>query len=214
MNRRDSLKALGLLAAGSGVLAASCKDDKSSGQAGKAAAGSSEKLPGVQEFEYKRTEALMAEKFFTDHELATITVLADIIIPKDDVSGSASEAGVPAFIEFMSKDIPSYQTPLRGGLKWLDVQCQKNYGNAFVKCKKDEQIAMVDEIAYPQKAKPEMAQGVAFFSLMRDLTSTGFFTSEIGVKDIGYVGNKPGVWNGVPADVLKQYGFDPEKFFG
>ena len=59
-----------------------------------------------------------------------------------------------------------------------------------------------------------MAQGVAFFSLMRDLTSTGFFTSEMGVKDIGYVGNKPGVWNGVPADVLKQYGFDPEKFFG
>ncbi|WP_156308448.1 gluconate 2-dehydrogenase subunit 3 family protein [Sphingobacterium endophyticum] len=213
MNRRDSLKALGLIAAGSGVLAGACKDDKNQG-AKQAVEGSSEKLPGVQEFEYKRTEALMAEKFFTEHELATITVLSDIIIPKDDVSGSASEAGVPAFIEFMAKDIQSYQTPLRGGMKWLDVHCQKAYGNAFIKCKKEEQIAVVDEIAYPQKARPEMAQGVAFFSLMRDLTSTGFFTSEMGVKDIGYQGNKPGVWNGVPADVLTSHGFDPNKFFG
>lgn len=213
MNRRDSLKALGLIAAGSGVLAGACKDDKNQG-AKQAVEGSSEKLPGVQEFEYKRTEALIAERFFTDHELATITILSDIIIPKDDVSGSASEAGVPAFIEFMSKDIPSYQTPLRGGMKWLDVHCQKTYGNAFIKCKKEEQIAVVDEIAYPQKARPEMAQGVAFFSLMRDLTSTGFFTSEMGVKDIGYQGNKPGVWNGVPADVLTSHGFDPNKFFG
>ncbi|MCT1532211.1 gluconate 2-dehydrogenase subunit 3 family protein [Sphingobacterium daejeonense] len=213
MNRRDSLKALGLIAAGSGVLASACKDEK--GQATKVATeGSSDMMPGVQEFEHKRTEALKAEKFFTEHEMATITVLADIIIPKDDVSGSASEAGVPAFIEFMSKDIPSYQTPLRGGLKWLDVQCQKTYGNAFIKCKKDQQIAMIDEIAYPQKAKPEMAYGVAFFSMMRDLTSTGFFTSEMGVKDIGYKGNTPGVWNGVPADVLAAHGFDPNKFFG
>lgn len=213
MNRRDSLKALGLIAAGSGVLAGACKDDKNQG-AKQAVEGSSEKLPGVQEFEYKRTQALIAERFFTDHELATITVLSNIIIPKDDISGSASEAGVPAFIEFMAKDIPSYQTPLRGGMKWLDVYCQKTYGNAFIKCNKENQIAVVDEIAYPQKARPEMAQGVAFFSLMRDLTSTGFFTSEMGVKDIGYQGNKPGVWNGVPADVLTSHGFDPNKFFG
>lgn len=213
MNRRDSLKALGLIAAGSGVLAGACKDDKSQG-AKETVEGTSDKLPGVQDFEHKRTEALKAEKFFSDHELATITVLADIIIPKDEHSGSASEVGVPAFIEFMSKDIPSYQTPLRGGLKWLDVHCQKNYGNAFVKCKSEQQLAVVDAIAYPQKAKPEMAQGVAFFSMMRDLTSTGFFTSEMGVKDIGYQGNKPGVWNGVPADVLTAHGFDPEKFFG
>lgn len=213
MNRRDSLKALGLIAAGSGVLAGACKDDKNQG-AKQAVEGSSEKLPGVQEFEYKRTQALIAERFFTDHELATITILSNIIIPKDDISGSASEAGVPAFIEFMAKDIPSYQTPLRGGMKWLDVYCQKKYGNAFIKCNKENQIAVVDEIAYPQKARPEMAQGVAFFSLMRDLTSTGFFTSEMGVKDIGYQGNKPGVWNGVPADVLTSHGFDPNKFFG
>jgi len=213
MNRRDSLKALGIIAVGSGAMATACKEEK--GQSTKTAVEeATDKLPGVQEFEYKRTKALEAETFFTEHEMATITVLSDIIIPRDDVSGSASEAGVPAFIEFMAKDIPSYQTPLRGGLKWLDVQCQKNYGNVFVKCKKLQQIAMVDEIAYPQKTKPEMTYGVVFFSMMRDLTSTGFFTSEIGVKDIGYQGNRPGVWNGVPADVLTAHGFDPEKFFG
>ena len=63
-----------------------------------------------------------------------------------------------------------------------------------------------DEIAYPKKAKPEMQQGVAFFNLMRNLTATGFYTSEIGVKDVGYLGNTPNQWNGVPDDVLKQYG--------
>ncbi len=65
---------------------------------------------------------------------------------------------------------------------------------------------MVDQIAYPAKAKPEMKQGVSFFNLMRNLTLTGFFTSEMGVKDLGYAGNTPNRWNGVPDEVLKQYG--------
>jgi len=206
MNRRDSLKALGLIAAGSSVIAGACKDDKTKVQ--KDVAGKGDKLPGVQDFEYERTQELLSETFFTEHEMATITVLADIIIPKDEVSGSASEAGVPAFIEFMVKDIPSNQVPMRGGLRWLDLQSQKRYKNPFIKCKKEEQLALVDEIAYPEKAKPEMMQGVAFFSLMRNFTTSGFFTTEMGIKDLGYVGNRPGVWTGVPADVLKAHGFD------
>jgi len=212
MNRRDTLKALGLIAAGSGVLAGSCKQNNKEAVA--SVGDGTEKLPGVQDFEHERTTTLYAEKFFNDHEMATITVLADIIIPKDDVSGSASDAGVPAFIEFMVKDLPSNKIPMRGGLKWLDVHCQKRFGNVFIKCKDQEQIAVIDDIAYPEQAKPEMAQGVAFFSLMRNLTSSGFFTAEIGVKDIGYQGNRPGVWNGVPAEVLKEHGFDTERFFG
>jgi len=211
MNRRESLKALGLVAAGSGLLAGACKDDKSKSVQ---AVADADKLPGVMDWEHERTQKLLEEKFFTDHEMATITVLADIIIPKDEVSGSASEAGVPEFIEFMVKDLPDNKTPMRGGLKWLDLQAQRRYGDAFVNCKEVDQLALVEEIAYPEKAKPEMQQGVAFFSLMRNLTSSGFFTSEIGIKDIGYAGNRPGVWNGVPEDVLKEHGFDPEKFFG
>lgn len=210
MNRRESLKALGFIAAGSGLLTAACntKDAKNT------TAVNADKLPGVQDFEYERTARLKEEKFFDEHEMATITVLADIIIPKDSKSGSASEAGVPDFIEFIVKDLPDNKIPMRGGLRWLDLQTKRRHGNVFIKCDTKDQLALIDEIAYPELAKPEMQQGAAFFSLMRNLTSSGFYTSEIGIKDIGYAGNKPGVWNGVPDDVLKEHGFDPTKFFG
>jgi gluconate 2-dehydrogenase gamma chain len=101
--------------------------------------------------------------------------------------------------------MPEHQTPMRGGLRWLDVQCLNRWGKAFKDCTQPQQMELVDAIAWPKKAKPEMAQGVAFFSLMRNLTATGFYTSEIGVKDVGYIGNVPNQYNGVPEDVLKQY---------
>ncbi|SFC27174.1 Gluconate 2-dehydrogenase subunit 3 [Parapedobacter composti] len=204
MNRRDSIKALGLAAAGSTLLAVdACRPSPEA----KKAINEREKLPGVTDTEHERNSRLDSEQFFTAHELKTISVLAAIIIPADEVSGSAADAGVPEFIEFMAKDIPGYQTPLRGGLKWLDVQSQRRYGAVFAECEEQEQLALVDEIAYPAKAKPGMEPGVAFFSLMRNLTASGFFTSEMGVKDIGYVGNRPGVWDGVPQDVLQAHGF-------
>lgn len=156
--------------------------------------------------ELVREKALMAETFFDEHEMKTISVLCDIIIPKDDVSGSATEAGVPAFIEFMAKDRPEHQTPLRGGIKWLDLQCMRRFNAAFVTCNASQQIEMVDEIAFPEKAKPEMSAGVAFFNRMRDLTACGFFTSKIGLTDLDYRGNRPNQWNGVPQEVLDQYG--------
>lgn len=176
--------------------------------------GEKEKAPDApRELNYDRTDAemvrekaLMSEKFFADHEMKTIAVLCDIIIPKDDVSGSATEAGVPDFIEFMAKDRPDYQTPLRGGIKWLDLQCMRRYDADFVSCKPEQQIEMVDEIAFPAKAKPEMHAGVAFFNTMRDLTACGFFTSKMGLADLGYMGNRPNQWNGVPQEVLDQYG--------
>ena len=206
MNRRDSLKALGLTALSTGVLLQACKSDNATDQTEVAAKDS--KQPGREAFEVERDKALNAAKFFNDHEMATITVLADIIIPKDGKSGSASDAKVPDFIEFIVKDIPSHQTPMRGGLKWLDIQCLSRYGKTFKDASAEQQIDMVDDIAYPNKVKPGMAQGVAFFNKMRDLTASGFFTSEIGVKDVEYLGNTPNQWRGVPEDVLKQYGFE------
>jgi hypothetical protein len=157
--------------------------------------------------EIKNEKRILAmEKFFTDHEMATIAILADIIIPADEVSGSATDAKVPEFIEFIVKDMPNHQTPLRGGLRWLDVHCMKRFDKSFKDCDSKQQLEVVDEIAYPErKIKPRMEQGVAFFSKMRDMVATGFYTSQIGVKDIGYVGNTPTQWNGVPLDVLKQY---------
>lgn len=204
MNRRDSIKALGLAAAGSGLLLNSCRSENTDKHT---TPDLGDKLPGVQDFEHVRNQRLHGERFFTEHEAATITVLANIIIPADGVSGNAADAGVPAFIEFMVKDIPSYQTPMRGGLKWLDVQSQKRFGTSFVECDDQQQLQLVDDIAYPGKARPELQQGVAFFSLVRNLTASGFFTSEMGVEDIGYVGNRPGVWDGVPSDVLEAHGF-------
>ena len=163
---------------------------------------------GRQDFEIERDKRLLGETFFTPHEMATITVLADIIIPKDEKSGSASEAGVPAFIEFIVKDIPGHQLPMRGGLRWLDLECLNRFEKPFLDCQKAQQIEVVDDIAYPNKVKPGMEQGAAFFNRMRDLTATGFFTSEMGIEDLGYVGNSPGPWDGVPADVLAQYGLE------
>ncbi|AMQ00343.1 Transcriptional initiation protein Tat [Pedobacter cryoconitis] len=206
MNRRESLKALGLTAISSAVLLEACKPgalkiDKAADE--KAAA-----QPGREAFEVERDNALNAAKFFNAHEMATIAILSDIIIPKDGKSGSATDAKVPEFIEFIVKDIPSHQIPMRGGLKWLDIQCLNRFQQTFKDASEKQRIEMVEDIAYPKKVKPGMQQGAAFFSLMRDLTASGFFTTEMGVKDLGYVGNVPNKWTGVPADVLKQYGME------
>ncbi len=209
MNRRHSLKALlaGSMAAGA-VLEACNSDIKTDNRkelpSEKAVETKGKDFDRMKE-EQAHYDDVTKEKFFTDHEMATIAVLADIIIPKDEVSGSATDAKVPDFIEFIVKDIPEHKTPMRGGLRWLDMQCLTRYNQSFRDCDDKQRIAMVDEIAYPKKAKPGMEPGVSFFNLMRNLTATGFYTSEIGVKDIGYVGNIPNQWNGVPADVLKQY---------
>ena len=207
MKRRDSIRAILVGTVASSVLVDACKsaDEKANVPADSSAEKSASTIDRTK-VEAEIEAKLMAETFFTAHEMATITILADIIIPKDEVSGSASEAGVPDFIEFIVKDMPANKTPMRGGLRWIDLESSKRFQKAFKDCSSQQQIAIVDDIAYPEKAKPEMKQGVAFFNLMRNLTATGFYTSEIGVKDIGYVGNRPNQWNGVPDDVLKQYG--------
>ncbi len=161
---------------------------------------------GRQKSEAVRDAKLMSEKFFTPHEMKTMTVLCDIILPADQKSGSASQAGVPAFIEFMVKDQPVHQVPLRGGLAWLDNESRKRFSKKFVEITKAQQIEIVDDIAYPEQAKPQFSQGVAFFNKMRDMTITGFYTTRMGFDDLGYVGNTPNNWEGVPEDVLKQYG--------
>ncbi|WP_412466136.1 gluconate 2-dehydrogenase subunit 3 family protein [Pedobacter sp. KLB.chiD] len=208
MNRRDSLKALGLTAISTTVLLEACKQPETKTEV---APEEGAKEAGREQWELDRDKNLKSETFFTKHEMATITVLADIIIPKDEVSGSASDAKVPEFIEFIVKDIPEHKTPMRGGLKWLDVYSFNKFQKPFVKASADQQISIVDEIAYPKKARPEMQAGVAFFNRMRNLTASGFYTTEMGVKDIGYVGNAPNQWAGVPADVLKQYGMENVK---
>ena len=202
MDRRKSLKLIATGALATPLVVTGCKDNPSTTE---------KKVESVYGYDRSPDEIILEkkilnqEKYFTDHEMSTLTVLVDIIIPKDEVSGSASEAGVPAFLEFIVKDMPQHQVPLRGGLKWLDLESFKTHERAFVDCTPEQQLALIDQIAYPNKAATHKQQGVKFFSLLRNLTATGFFTSAMGVKDLGYAGNQPNQWNGVPAEVLAQY---------
>ncbi|MBS1527773.1 MAG: gluconate 2-dehydrogenase subunit 3 family protein [Bacteroidetes bacterium] len=205
MNRRDSLKALGIGTLSASALLAGCGPKTAEENESEAAAAD---ITGRQPYEIERDKALFKQTFFDKHEMATIAVLADLIIPRDARSGSATDAKVPEFIEFIVKDEPEHQLPMRGGLKWLDVHCLDSYDSAFIDCKPDQQKAVLDQIAYPALAKPEVQQGVAFFNKMRDLTAIGFFTTKMGIEDLGYKGNTPGKWEGVPEDVLKQYGLE------
>jgi gluconate 2-dehydrogenase gamma chain len=206
MDRRKSLKLIATGAVAVPAVFAGCNTDEKKAEGEKA--GEPTFNLDRNPDEIKNEKRLLAmDNVFSAHEMATITVLADIIIPKDEVSGSASDAKVPEFIAFIVKDMPQHQLPMKGGLRWLDMQCLKRYEKAFKDCSTQQQTEMVDLIAYPEKAKdkPELKPGVSFFSLMRNLTATGFYTSEIGVKDIGYAGNVVNQWNGVPDEVLKQY---------
>lgn len=205
MDRRKSLKLMALGTASGGLLLDACKQADKKAAIDAHNAGDAKLTIDRTPAEAAYEEKLRAETFFTQHEMDTIAVLSNIIIPADAVSGSATDAKVPDFIAFIVKDKPEHQVPLRGGLRWLDVQMASRHGKAFKDCSAEQQLAMVDQIAYPAKAAPEMAQGVAFFNRMRNLTITGFYTSEPGIKDLGYMGNRPNQWAGVPDDVLKQY---------
>ena len=155
----------------------------------------------------QKTATPYKPKFFNAHEWATIGMLADMIIPKDERSGSATDAGVPEFIDFMMADGPTRQTAMRGGLAWLDRECVNRYEKTFVACSETERMKVLDDIAWPAKAPASMSHGVAFFNTFRDLTASGFWTSKMGIKDLQYIGNVfVAEWKGCPDDVLKKLG--------
>jgi hypothetical protein len=175
--------------------------------------------------EHARTEAAAraakgsryTPKFFTPHEWAMVRVLVDIVIPADERSGGATDALVPEFMDFIMDDplIPAHereanQTRMRGGLAWLDRECERRFdGRAFLEASEAERRAVLDDIAYPDKAAPAMSQGVAFFNGFRDLTASGFWSSKMGIEDIGYKGNTFLLqWTGCPAEVTGKLGVD------
>jgi len=205
MKRRDSIKTLligGI--AGTTLATQACKAD-----------GSEIGADLVSDAGYGRTpeellhdEKIKAEVFLTDVELTSIATLCDIILPATASAGSATEAAVPEFIEFIVKDLPNNQLPIRGGLMWLDGEANNRFNTNFVGCTKEQQIEIVEDIAYPDpdNKKPEMGPGIAFFSRMRNLTLTGYYTTRMGFDDLGYAGNSPNMWDGVPQDVLDKHG--------
>jgi hypothetical protein len=138
-------------------------------------------------------------QFFTPVEMTTVRILADLIVPRDEHSGSASDAGVPEFLDFVMTEWPEHQTPIRGGLAWLDRESTRRFGKPFREAASAEQTALLDDIAYPARARPGMAAGVEFFNRFRDLVLSGFYSSKEGVKDLGYIGNTfVTEWRGCP----------------
>ncbi len=203
MDRRETIKSMLIGGVAGGLLLTGCQPGK--GEEVKTTA-SDDKHYGRTDKEKQRDERVMAESFFSEHELATIAVLCDLILPATATAGAATEAGVPEFIEFIAKDLTSHQTPLRGGLMWLDNRALYAFEHTFSACTEVQQKELLDEIAYPDEADPEVAQGVAFFTRMRNLVLTGYYTTRMGIDDLGYKGNTPNVWDGVPEDVLAKHG--------
>ena len=194
MNRRDALKLLGALPL-TGVL--HWTPD--------AVARSAHVL------QQDETEAPAAKlKFFSPHEYATVRTLVDLIIPRDDRSGSATDARVPEFMDYMLADPSASErnrVEMHGGLNWLDTESRKRFSTDFVKSTDAQRRSLLDDISWPNRAKPEFSHGVAFFNSFRDLTASGFFSSAMGWKDVRYVGNvfNPN-WNGCPPEALEQLG--------
>lgn len=139
------------------------------------------------------------------HQWHTLRVLCDLILPADANSGSAGEAGVPEFIDdWLSLKPGLLSDQFRGGLTWLDWQCQKAFGFQFLDCPPARQKEILDRIAYPGRARPADYAGVEFFNRLRDLVVSGFFTSRMGVRGLRYQGNEPQAsWNGCPPAVLE-----------
>ena len=148
--------------------------------------------------------------FFTAHEWKTVHVLADYVIPRDERSGSATDAKVPDYMDFLlsEKDAnPNTQIAMRGGLAWLDNESRRRFAKTFVDSNDAQRREILDDIAWPRKAKPEMSYGVAFFNRFRDMTAAGFFSSAMGWKDLQYMGNvfNPN-WKGCPQPALDKLG--------
>lgn len=164
----------------------------------------------LRSLEELSTPAPYARQFYSAHEWATVVILVDYVIPRDERSGSATGAKVPEFMDFIMHDADTSEgtrTAMRGGLAWLDLASERRSGKPFVAASDVERRSLLDEIAWPKRASPEVSQGVAFFNRFRDLTATGFFSSAIGWKDLGYMGNVAvAEWKGCPPAALAKLG--------
>ena len=202
MDRRESIRSLVLGSLAGGILLESCTNGKTE-----------ELVDKIWEYQYGRTpqelefdQKLLKEQFFEASEIEMITALAELILPPTP-QGTIQQAKVPEFIEFMVKDYEPFQITLRGGLMWLNHYCNRAYGTTFFFFFEPQQKLLLDQIAYPDLEVKDQKFEVNFFSLMRNLVVTGYFTSEVGIKELGYVGNIPNLWNGVPDDIMEKHGF-------
>jgi gluconate 2-dehydrogenase gamma chain len=139
----------------------------------------------------KAAKKAYTPKYFSAQQYKLLQALCQAIIPPDADSGGAVEAGAPEFIDLLTSENKEYQLTLRGGLMWLNEACSDRYGKSYLDCSPEQQNEILDKIAYRRNtlADPALSQGVAFFSFLRNMTADGFFTSEIGIKYLGYIGS-------------------------
>ena len=192
MNRRSALKILGAL-----PLAAALPDIATA-ESTTPAANTNANTPA----------APTTAKFFTPHEMATVRVLSDLVIPRDERSGSATDAKVPEFMDYMLHEASERtRVEMRGGLAWMDNEARKRFGTDFVHASHAQQTAILDDIAWPKKTPPKLSQGAAFFSRFRDYVASGFFSSQMGHQDIRYMGNvfNPN-WHGCGDEAMHSLG--------
>jgi hypothetical protein len=168
--------------------------------------------PEVMEAQTRVANALasatvLEPKFFTPAEWKTVRLLADLIIPRDTRSGSATDVGVPEFMDFMMIDHPSGQEPMRKGFAWLDAESQRRFGKIFVDASAAQHAELLDQLAWPKRAPETLKEGVAFFISFRNLVLTGFWTTKGGIEDLQYQGNTfVPRWDGCPAPALAKLG--------
>jgi len=179
ISRRDILKTLTLTAVGGSVLRVIPLE----------AAEYAHRL--VRAARAAAADQAYAPKFFSAHAYKTLQTLCQTIIPSDEEGKGAIEAGAPEFIDLITSENKDYQVWLGGGLMWLDNACIDRYGKAYLDCASAQQKEILDLIAYRKNAKrdPSLGQGIEFFSFLRKLTADGYFTSEIGIEYLGYIGN-------------------------
>lgn len=211
MNRRENLKLLFTGTLASGLLLTNCDPKDKVEDFSPRISGGTPGARTAEEIAYD--QRLLSEVFFTETERKKLDILVNIIMPAGEDSPSATDLEVSDFIEFMMKDYPPFQTPMRGGLMWLDNYSDDTYGKKFLDLSEAQRMEVIDLIAWPDKAPKELAGAVNFFNILRNLTCTGYFTTEKGFQYMGYKGNTPNVWDGVPDEVLKKHGFEyPEKY--
>ena len=202
VSRRDALKLLGAVP----VLGAMDWSAPSVERATRFVARLQEEVDG----------APYAPKFFTPHEWRTVRLLADIVIPKDERSGSATDAKAPEFVDFMLMDKETGEgsrVQMRGGLAWLDNEMRSRFNKDFLGATDAQRTAVLDDIAYPKRAKPELAAGVAFFNRFRSSIGAAFFSSQMGWQDLRYIGNvfNPN-WNGCPPAATQKLGVSYDEY--
>ena len=192
-SRRDALKAFGIVSMATSLELGVPQLER--------ALNAMESMQGQQ--------GAFAPKFFGPHEWRTLRMLVDYIIPRDATSGSATDAKVPEFMDWILADreaTENTKTALRGGLAWLDRESRDRFSTTFIGATDAQRRQILDDIAWPAKAPAGMGQGVSFFTRMRDFTASGFFSSQMGWKDLGYIGNVSHKWDGCPPEVLQRLG--------